>query len=434
MKKLFPQKLKNFYHLFQAIGANIWYGFPARKIRVIGVTGTNGKTTTSQMIVKILEKTNKKVALISTINFKLGEKEWVNRTKFTTFSAFAVQKFIAEAVREKCGDLVLETSSHSIDQYRIWGIKYDTAVITNITREHLDYHKTMEKYYATKLKLFKNINTAVVNLDMNQPGKFFECGVKNIYGYTTTKQILEDENKKINIIKAQNIKLEVGGSSFFVEAINFKLNLLGKFNVENALAAICVGLSRGIDLKIISEALSEIIKVPGRMDEVENKLGIKIIIDYALTPDSMEKLGKLITNFKTGKNKIIWVFGSCGDRDQGKRPIMGKIVAKYADAVIVTNEDPYSEDPQKIINAIFFGVIESKKLKEEKNCWRIFDRYEALKKALALAQKNDIILVTGKGAEETMMLGEKQIPWNDRQVIEEILDQNLFQNISKKIS
>ncbi len=419
MQKIIPQKLKNFYHLAQAIGANVYYGFPAKKIKVIGVTGTNGKTTTCQMIAKILEESGKKVAMISTINFKLGKKEWVNKTKFTTVSALATQKFIAEAVREKCDYLILETSSHSLDQYRVWGIPYDIAVITNITREHLDYHKTIAEYRRAKLKLFKNIKTAVINLDMEQPEEFLNCGAENIFGYTTQNK---KENLKIKTIKAEKIKLEMDGLKLGIDTNNFKLNLLGLFNIENALAAICVGISEGIDFATIKSALEKITKIPGRMDAVENDLGIKIIIDYAVTPDSLEKLGALISEQKKAEQKLIWVLGACGERDQGKRPLMGEIVAKYADYILVTNEDPYNEDPQKIIDAVFYGVLKNKKLVEEKNCWRVFDRKAAIEKALKLATPGDIILVTGKGAEETMAIGEKRIDWNDKNVIEEELD------------
>jgi UDP-N-acetylmuramoyl-L-alanyl-D-glutamate--2,6-diaminopimelate ligase len=440
-KAFFTQSLKNIYHLIKAILANFFYGFPSRKIKVIGITGTNGKTTTCQMITKILEESGRKVAMISTINFKIGEEEWVNKTKFTTVSAFATQKFIASAVKEKCDYFVLETSSHSLDQYRVWGIKYATAVITNVTREHLDYHKTMDEYRRVKSQLFKNIKTAIVNLDMERPEEFLNFSAKNFYGYTTRKPAYAEasagkqeaknlptlklrqasKKQKMQIITAENIKLGIDGSEFEVDKTKFKINLPGLFNVENALAAISVGNSEKIKLAEIKKALGKITKVSGRMDEVENKLGLKIIIDYALTPDSMEKLGSLIYEQKTPSKSLIWVFGSCGERDRGKRPMMGEIVSHYADYVIVTNEDPYGEDPQEIIDAVFSGVAKNKKFIENKNCWRILDRREAIAQALKLSKKGDVILVTGKGAEETMDIGKERIAWNDRVVIEEEL-------------
>jgi len=463
IKAIFPQKLKNIYHLSQAILANVGYGFPSHKIRVIGITGTNGKTTTCQMIAKILEESGARVAMISTINFKLGEKEWVNKTKFTTVSAFATQKFIAEAVKEKCDYLVLETSSHSLDQSRVWGIKYDTAVITNVTREHLDYHETMEQYRKAKSQLFRRVKTAVVNLDMNSPEDFLGCEAERVYGYTTAiiskskfpiPNQAQNSKSKLKKIVAKNIKLGIDGSEFEINKHKFKINLPGLFNVENALAAIAVGIAEKIKLYVIKKALEKITKVVGRMDEVENRLGLKIIIDYAVTPDSLEKLGELILSQKKPNQSLIWVFGSCGERDRGKRPIMGEIVSRYADYVIITNEDPYGEDPVEIINQVFGGVVGGgamnfqfsifppkadqpragnfqlisnnkisnvKKWEEGKNCWRILDRREAIADALKIAKAGDIILVTGKGAEETMAVGKKRIPWNDRRVIEEEL-------------
>jgi UDP-N-acetylmuramoyl-L-alanyl-D-glutamate--2,6-diaminopimelate ligase len=425
MKKIIPQSIRNFYHLLQAIFSNVCFGFPSKKIKVIGVTGTNGKTTTVQMISKVLEKAGNKVAVISTINFKVGGDTWVNKTKFTTFSSWKIQKFIKRAVKWECEYLILETSSHALDQKRVWGIQYEIAAITNITREHLDYHRTMEKYEKAKMKLFKKSNVSIVNLGMKNAEKFLELGAekKYLYGVNSPHRRTGNQDKKQKTILAENVKLNLDGSRFSVDGEDFNLNLMGEFNIENALVAICVGMSQKIDLNLTSQALSEIKKIPGRMDYVKNDLGLRIIIDYALTPDSMEKLGKLITSIKNqgnseNKPKVIWVFGSCGERDRGKRPMMGKIVSQHADFLIVTNEDPYHESPQGIIDEVFGGV---KNKTENEDAWRIMSRRRAIKKALELAQKGDIILVTGKGAEETMAMGKRRIPWNDKKVVEEIL-------------
>lgn len=418
MKNLIPQSIKNIYHLFQAILANFWYGFPSKNIKVIGVTGTNGKTTTVQLIAKILEEAGHKIAVNSTINFKIDNKEWVNATKYTTLSPFKVQKFVKDAVSGGCKYLVLETSSHSLDQYRVWGIKYDTAVITNVTREHLDYHKTMEKYRKSKSALFKNVNTAIVNLDMEEPEKFLDCDTKNKFGYTIKNHESRIMNQGVENIVAEDIETEVNKSKFIIRDSKFIIHLPGLFNIENALAATCVGLSQGIDLETISKALEKIKRVPGRMEYVSNSKGLNIIIDYAVTPDSLQKLYELIEKIK-GNGKVISVFGSCGERDRGKRPIMGEIVSNFADFIILTNEDPYNEDPWQIINEISSGV---KNKKEDENFWKIFDRREAIKKALVLARVGDFVIVTGKGAEETMAVGEKRISWNDREVILEELE------------
>lgn len=261
---------------------------------------------------------------------------------------------------------------------------------------------------------------------MEKPKEFLEVEVDEIYGYkipNSKSQIPNNIKYQIPNVKtvvADNVALGLDKTEFSVGGVNFGLNLIGQFNIENALAAVCVGLSQGIELKRMAEALLEIRKVPGRMDYVENNLGLKIIIDYALTPDSMGKLGKLVSEMKNN-NKVFWIFGSCGQRDRGKRPMMGEIVAKHADYAIVTNEDPYGEDPQRIIDEVFSGVIKNGKMKEGENCWRIMDRREAIKKAIEMARTGDIILVTGKGAEETMMIGSEMIPWNDRDVIGNLL-------------
>lgn len=423
IKNLFPQWAKNLYHLLRAILANLWFGFPSRKLKVIGVTGTDGKTTTVQMIVKILEEAGEKIAVASTINFKVGDDEWVNKTKFTTLSAWAVQQFLKRAVDEKCTVAVLETSSHSLDQFRVWGVDYDTAVVTNVTREHLDYHKTMEKYRRAKRRLFEKAKTLIVNLDMENPQEFLSLPAEKRYGYSTHEKNLEAHvlNDDCELVLARDVSLGLAGSEFVINDHNFKLNIPGRFNIENALAAICVSFSEDIRMDYMIRALEKIKGVSGRMERVQNDRGIDIIIDYAVTPNALKKLYNLVKEVRDEKEgaRAISVFGSCGDRDRGKRPIMGEIVSSSVDIVIVTNEDPYTEDPQRIINEVASGV---KNKKEGENFFKIMDRREAIKKALQLAKPGDIVLVTGKGAEEKMMIGTGMIDWNDKKVIQEELE------------
>ncbi len=421
------QKIKNIYHLVKSITANFCFLFPSRKLTVIGVTGTNGKTTTAQIIGKVLEATGKKVAVYSTINFKIGDKKEVNKTKFTTQSAWSLQKFINKALKNNCQYLVLETSSHALDQFRVWGVDYNLAVITNITREHLDYHLTMEDYRKTKLKLFKTTANSwrriqrigIVNQDMEKFEDFILPGMDENYLFSIQNQKQIKGFEDCVKIGAEKIVEKDFKSQFLIQDEKFNLNLPGKFNIENALVGICVGISQGISLDKIKNKLAEIKNIAGRMDFVKNKKSLKIIIDYALTPDSMEKIGQMMKEFKTkNKGRLIWVFGSCGNRDQGKRPIMGEIVSKFADYTIVTNEDPYDENPIKIMEEIEKGISDKSKEKFS----RITDRKKALKKAFEIAKKGDIILVTGKGAEENMMVGTKKLPWNDKDVIQDILN------------
>jgi len=428
MKNLIPQSIKNVYHLFQAILATVWFGFPSRKLKVIGVTGTNGKTTTVQMIAKILEEAGFRVAAVSTINFKIGEKEWVNDTKFTTFSSFRLQEFLKKAVRADCEYAVIEVTSHALDQNRVWGVDFDVAVITNITREHLDYHKTMEEYRKAKEILLEMVSknkegVAVVNLNSEFVEDFLKYPLKEKYGYRikvqSSKFKVQNDNSKLKIIEAENIELGIQNTRYQIQNTKYELNFPGEFNIENALAATCVGLSQGISLEKISQALAKIKGVPGRMERIENDRRLEIIVDYAVTPDSLRKLYDYVSKLKKENSRIIAVFGACGERDRGKRPIMGKIVAKIANFCIVTNEDPYKEDPQQIINEVFEGV--SKYRRENMSAWRILDRREAIKKALQIAKPGDIVVVTGKGAEETMAVGNERIPWNDPRAIRKVL-------------
>jgi len=410
LSRLVPQPMKNAYHLLQAVVAATWYGFPGKKMHIIGVTGTNGKTTTSQFITRILMASGKKTALASTINFQIGDRVWVNASKLTTMSPWQLQKFLRQAVIEGCQYAVIETSSHALDQNRVWGIPYEIAVMTNVTREHLDYHKTMIRYREAKRRLFQMANTAVVNLDMEDPQFFCDAPSEQALTYSTKTPQAD--------LLATDTSLDFKGTEFTVDDIRFHLNIPGLFNIENALAALGVARLLEIDFAVAKEALESVTGVSGRMELVPNHMNADILIDYAVTPDAFEKLYASILPLKIPGSKIIHVFGACGERDRGKRPQMGEIASSYADIIILTNEDPFFENPEQIIDDIEKGVTK----KKDKNYFRIFDRREAIRKALSLAEIGDIVLITGKGAEVTMALGAERVSWSERQVIEEELE------------
>lgn len=416
MSRLLPQTAKNWYHLAQAIVACVFFGFPGRKLVVIGVTGTNGKTTTTQFIARILEYAGKKVAVASTINFQIGGKKWDNTSKFTTLSAWQLQKFLREAVAAGCEYAIIETSSHALDQHRVWGVPYAIAVMTNVTREHLDYHQTMAAYRQVKQKLFRVARQAVVNMDMDDPSYFCPDRRKRALFYSIKEHSAH--------LFAEKIELDFQGTSFVVDNTEFRLRMPGLFNIENALAALGVARLLYIDFSSAREALAGIAGVPGRMELVPNTRDVDIIIDYAVTPDAFEKLYASILPLKIPGTKIIHVFGACGERDRGKRPLLGEIASGYADIVILTNEDPYYEDPEQILDEIESGIVQKKSLlpaSGAKNFFRIFDRRAAIHQALALAEIGDIVLITGKGAESSIAIADKRIPWSDRQVIKEEL-------------
>ncbi|MBI2335102.1 UDP-N-acetylmuramoyl-L-alanyl-D-glutamate--2,6-diaminopimelate ligase, partial [Candidatus Daviesbacteria bacterium] len=332
IKRFLPQWVINyFWHLPKAILANIYYGFPTKKLRVIGVTGTDGKTTTVNMIYQILKKAGKKVSMISTLN--------APGFHVTSPDPFVIQKF-AKDLRN--GYLVLEVTSHALDQFRFWGIQFEVGVITNITREHLDYHKTFENYKNIKLKLIENVKYAIVN--SNLMTKSFR-----------SKVICHGE-------------LITFGKDF-----KLKLKIPGDYNVENAQAALAVANILGIDPKITGKTLENFEGLTGRMEEVKNNRDIKIIIDFAHTPNALEQALKTLR--QETKGKLIAVFGSAGKRDEGKRPLMGEIAGQLADYVIITAEDPRGE--LKSINEQIIAGI-----KNRKNLSVIDDRRKAISFAI----------------------------------------------------
>jgi UDP-N-acetylmuramoyl-L-alanyl-D-glutamate--2,6-diaminopimelate ligase len=408
--KLAPQRFKNGIHVAEALLSAAWFGLPAKGLTIVGITGTDGKTTTASFLAGMLEAGGKRVALASTVSFRIAGNERVNASKYTTLGGYHLQKFLHDAKKAGCTHVVLEASSHALDQGRLSGVRFAVAVITNVTREHLDYHKTMEEYRRAKRRLFDHADAAVVNLDMWEP-EFFLRKSKRKSTYSTIESSAD--------LLAENLKLSLDGSTFSIGETVFTLCLPGKFNIENVLAAASAATLLGIPMDVIARAASELALVPGRMESVKNGLDATIIVDYAVTPDSLGKLYELVSAMRQDGAKIVAVFGACGDRDRGKRPIMGEIVSSNADIVILTDEDPYYEDPNRILDEVESGI---RNKESGETLFRIRDRREAIRKGLSLLSSGDIMLVTGKGAEEIMLVGDRRIPWNDKKVIVEELE------------
>lgn len=419
LRKLFPESFILWTHKVRGVAASIWYGFPSRKLKVIGVTGTNGKTTVCNLIAAIFTEAGYKVGLATTINFRIGTKEWKNNSKVTSMSPFGLQKLLREMVKEKCQYAILETSSHSIMQYRNWGIRYEVSVFTNLTHDHLDYHKSMTDYREQKIKMFANNPSAsVINRDDPSYIYFAKQKSKDIYLYG-----IDD---KADVV-ARKIMMEPKGSLFALvvpnNQISIDLKLPGKFNIYNALAAASAALSQNISLTVIKKALESVKGIPGRLEKIECGQDFEVLVDYAHTPDGLQKVFETVKQFANGK--IIHVGGATGRRDKTKRPLLGALAGKFADIIIVTDEDPYDEDPREIIEQVAAGVprgVEDKnKLKPDENFFKILDRKEAIEKALSMAKKNDIVLITGKGCEEVMAVGDKLVPYSDKKVVEKLL-------------
>jgi len=393
-----------------ALLAAILFWFPSKNLIVIGVTGTSGKSTTVGFITRVLEEAGHKAASVSSIKFKIGEKEWENKLKMTMPGRFKLQKFLKQAKKARCKYVVLEVTSQGILQYRHKFINFKTAVFTNLTPEHIEAHGGFESYKEAKLKLFRAVkNTHIVNIDDQNSEHFLKITSKEKWGYGFKDFNIQSPSPNLKTIFADNILESENSLKFSVENTEFNLNLLGRFNIYNALAAICVGLTEGISLNICRGAIEKLRGIAGRMEVVVKK-PFTIIVDYAHTPEQLESVYK---NFQ--KKPLICVLGSCGGgRDKWKRPVLGKIAKDYCKEVIITNEDPYDEDPLKIVEDVAEGT--------DGKAQKILDRREAIKEALKLAGPYDTVIITGKGSEPWMCVKNgKKIPWDDCQVAREEL-------------
>lgn len=394
LRPLFQQRLINyFYHLPLALLANIFYGFPTRGLKVIGVTGTDGKTTTVNMIYQILKVAGKKVSVVSSINAVIGGKTYATGFHVTSPDPFTIQKFAKDTKDGGDEYLVLEVTSHALDQFRFWGIKFDVGVVTNITHEHLDYHKTFENYFNVKTILLKNVKFSIVNYNLRE-----------VLGET----------------KAKLITFGLDKGDFNQKQIRLNLKILGDYNIENALAALACGFILDIDRKIAQRALERFGGITGRMEEIKNNKGIKIFIDFAHTPNALLQALKALRPKTSGR--LIAVFGSAGRRDTEKRSLMGEIAAREADIVVVTAEDPRGELEQ--INAQITKGAKKIGLREGINLFVISDRQKAISLVVNdLAKKGDVVGIFGKGHETSMNLdGRKEIPWSDFEAVKKALN------------
>jgi len=422
LRKLIPEQhpVRLLFHKLKAVLASIIYRFPSRYLHVIGITGTKGKTTTTNLIAAILQEAGYKIGMTSTVGFQIGTLKWLNEAKMTTLSPFALQKMLRQMVNEGCQFAVLEVSSHSLAQNRVWGVNFDTAVLTNIGEDHLEYHGDFQSYLKAKGLLFERLNRAarkpkiqklaVVNSDDLQFAYFDQFLADRKYTF----------GLKGGTCHASNLQLLQTGVSFDLNvpnnSIKLSLKLPGQFNVYNALAASTVALALGINLQVIKAALEKSSTVAGRFEQIDCGQNFAVIVDYAHTEDSLEKLLELYKQQTPGR---LWVvFGATGGgRDKAKRSKMGKVADQIASVVILTNDDPYEEDEWKIIQDVAAGV----EREEGKNFWKIPNRYQAIQFALRLAQPQDTVVIAGKGAESVQMLEGEKIAWDDRKVVREIL-------------
>lgn len=391
------------------IGSN-FYGNPSKKMKIIGVTGTNGKTTTTFMLKAILEEEGKKVGLVGTIANYIGNEKL--HTERTTPESFELQKLFAEMVDKGCEYCVMEVSSHSLALDRVYGIEFEAGIFTNITRDHLDFHKTFENYYKAKFKLFENSKLAVVNIDDNY-GKDVVRDLKKL-GKANIATVSIKENSDF---KAYNEKCGSRHIAFTLDIDGkpeeFVVGMPGEFNIYNSLGAIATLYKLGISLDSIKKGIEEVV-VLGRCEMVGRKynLPFTIIVDYAHTPDGLDNILKTARGFT--ENRLISVFGCGGDRDKVKRPQMGKIGSDLSDIAIITSDNPRTENPTSIIEDVVRGI-------EKDNYEVIENRKDAIKRAIEIAKDGDVIVIAGKGHEDYQILNTGKIHFDEREVVDDIL-------------
>lgn len=386
------RKIKNWYHFVVALASVVWFRYPAKKLIVIGVTGTDGKTTTATLIYHLLNKAGKKVALVSTVAAYIGDKQIDTGFHVTSPDPWKLQMLIREIVNQNYKYLVLEATSHGLDQHRLLGTNTKIAVLTNITHEHLDYHKTYKKYLKAKAKLFKNVKVAILNSTDNS--------------YKAVRRLIKSQTKVI----AYDRKTLANNLLKVIQA-----RFPESYNQLNATAAILAVFELGIKEKSLIKFLGSFPGVPGRMEEIKNRKGIKIVIDFAHTPNALQSV--LTELKKQAQGRLICVLGCAGARDELKRPMMAKIATTIADLSIFTAEDPRNEDINHIIKQMKKGI------KSNDSNYRIVkERGEAIYQAIKKhAKKDDTVVICGKGHEKSMCYEDIEHPWSDHEAVEKAL-------------
>ena len=418
VRKVLPggmlRRLENGYRQLRVKLVSARYGNPSKHLRVIAVTGTNGKTTTSCYINEILKEAHFTTAMFTTAVIEVAGERKLNDLNATVASTARMQRFFRDAKRVNADYVVLEVTSHALDQHKLDGVPIEAAVMTNLTQDHLDYHKTMEEYAAAKSKLFQlRPRFIVLNRDdewYDYFNQFVASEQKMTYGRSA------EAEAKITHVKLYRKGTEADVVLDHQTHLELATNLPGEFNVMNMTAATTLAYLLGVKLEDIQEGVANVEAVPGRFERAVEGLGYDVIVDYAHTPDALEKL--LAAARGITKQRVILVFGACGDRDQGKRPIMGEIAARGADRIFLTDEESYNEDPEQIRRMLMEGIERGR---GDAKTTEIADRRQAIERALGCAKKGDMVLITGMGHEQYRIVNGQRLPWNDGQVVREIV-------------
>lgn len=391
-----------------AVMCSNFEGSPARSLKIIGITGTNGKTTTAFLIKNILEDAGHKTGLIGTIEYSVGDGQ--KYEGLTTPTSEQLSKIFAQMVENNCEYCVMEVSSQALAQQRVYGVQFECAVFTNLTQDHLDYHGDMESYAQAKKELFRNAKSVIINLD-DDYASFMTDGLDCKVLTYSTSNIKADYTAENIKLKADSVQYEFVGNALIGRV---HLGIPGRFSVYNSMAATSCALTLGLSLNEIIASLAKSKGVSGRAQVLDTNTPYTVMIDYAHSPDSLKNILITLKEFKIGN--IITVFGCGGDRDKTKRPQMGEIAADYSDIAVVTSDNPRTEEPMSIIDDILVGM-QGKKCKIEV----IENRAEAIEHALKIAKENDIVLLAGKGHEDYQILGKEKIHFDEKELVEKIL-------------
>jgi len=443
LRRLIPRPLLFAYHAVLNFKSQALFGFPTRKLITIGVTGTTGKTSVVSYISDILESAGERTGFVSTATVKIGSAKRLNQLKMTMSGRWTLARMLSQIRRSGARYVVIETSSQGLEMYRHLGISYDVAVFTNLTPEHIEAHGSFEAYRAAKEKLFASLagshhktdsvtgkpikKTIVANIDDANVKYFLQYDADQKWGFSLEP---DGQSSLSAVVRPSEYACGPEGISFSLRnpidrnapAVTVRTKLVGIFNLQNMLAAAAVALSQGISLEKVKDALEKLEPAPGRMEPIVEGQDFSVIVDYAHVPESLELVYKTLRDQLPQGKKLIAVLGSAGGgRDVAKRPKMGALAGRYADFVVVTNEDPYDEDPHEIVRQVAAGVEQAGK-EEGTNLIKLLDRREAMRWAIQKAGPGDIVVITGKGCEPVIMSKNgTRIPHDDRTVARELL-------------
>ncbi len=423
IRKLIPERspVRLWYHKISAIFAAIFWRFPSEKLKVIAVTGTSGKSTTVEIIHHILQNSGKKCGALSTIQFHIGDKVLPNKTLRTTLRPWDIHKMLRKMVSAKCEYVVIEVSSHAIDQHRLWGVNVDTAVLTNVyDNEHLDYHGTFTDYLKTKEKLFKNLNynsrkpNVRKQMVLNHDSEYFE----NFADFTADKIWTFAKQNQADI-RAENTEFSAKKISFDIRVPNnsahIEVPMVGQHNLENLLCAIATATSAEISMETIAKTLKNLPGIPGRLESIDLGQPFSVIVDFSYKPSALKAVLNSLTELTDGRIIVIW--GGAGGRHIENWQESAKVIDEVADEFILTTDDPGMTDPKEISKIIRAEISRE----EANNFFEIEDRYEAIRYAIYTAQPGDTVLIAGRGHEKTQTIGKKKIKFDDREIAREIL-------------